>query len=58
LVFRIGHLGSLNDLTLAGTLSGIEMALALGGVPHRRGGIQAALDNLCNLKQADEVKVA
>jgi len=57
-VFRIGHLGSLNDLMLAGTLSGIEMALALGGVPHRRGGIQAALDNLCNLKQADEVKVA
>jgi alanine-glyoxylate transaminase/serine-glyoxylate transaminase/serine-pyruvate transaminase len=58
LVFRIGHLGSLNDLMLAATLSGIEMALALGGVPHRRGGIQAALDNLCNLKQADEVKVA
>jgi alanine-glyoxylate transaminase/serine-glyoxylate transaminase/serine-pyruvate transaminase len=57
-VFRIGHLGSLNDLMLAGTLSGIEMGLALAGVPHRRGGVQAALESLCNQKEADEVKVA
>src|SRR5258708_18444559 len=45
-VFRIGHLGDLNDLTLAGTLSGIEMGLGIAGVPHRRGGINAALDYL------------
>jgi alanine-glyoxylate transaminase / serine-glyoxylate transaminase / serine-pyruvate transaminase len=45
-VFRIGHLGDLNDLTLAGTLSGIEMGLGIAGVPHRRGGIDAALDHL------------
>jgi alanine-glyoxylate transaminase/serine-glyoxylate transaminase/serine-pyruvate transaminase len=45
-VFRIGHLGDLNDLTLAGTLSGIEMGLGIAGVPHQRGGINAALDYL------------
>jgi alanine-glyoxylate transaminase / serine-glyoxylate transaminase / serine-pyruvate transaminase len=45
-VFRIGHLGDFNDLTLAGTLAGVEMGLALAGVPHSRGGLQAALDYL------------
>jgi alanine-glyoxylate transaminase/serine-glyoxylate transaminase/serine-pyruvate transaminase len=45
-VFRIGHLGDLNDLTLAGTLAGVEMGLALAGVPHSRGGVQAAMDYL------------
>jgi len=45
-VFRIGHLGSFNDLMLAGTLSGIEMGLRLAGVPHRSGGVMAALDAL------------
>ena len=45
-VFRIGHLGDFNDLTLAGTLSGVEMALSLAGIPHRRGGVSAALDFL------------
>jgi len=44
--FRIGHLGSFNDLMLAGTLSGIEMGLQLAGVPHKKGGISAALDRL------------
>jgi alanine-glyoxylate transaminase/serine-glyoxylate transaminase/serine-pyruvate transaminase len=50
-VFRIGHLGHFNDLTLAGTLGGVEMGLALAGVPHRRGGTQAALDFLCTTPQ-------
>ena len=45
-VFRIGHLGDFNDLMLAGTLSGIEMGLELAGVPHRRGGVDAALASL------------
>jgi alanine-glyoxylate transaminase/serine-glyoxylate transaminase/serine-pyruvate transaminase len=45
-VFRIGHLGDFNDLMLAGTLSGVEMGLKLAGVPHQRGGVQAALDYL------------
>ena len=45
-VFRIGHLGSFNDLMLAGTLSGVEMGLRLAGVPHRPGGVTAALQSL------------
>ena len=45
-VFRIGHLGDFNDLMLAGTLSGIEMGLHLAGVPHKRGGVDAALASL------------
>jgi len=45
-VFRIGHLGDLNDLTLAGTLAGVEMGLSLAGVPHDKGGVSAALDYL------------
>ena len=45
-VFRIGHLGDFNDLTLMGTLSGVEMGLELAGVPHRKGGAQAAMDFL------------
>ncbi|MCZ6637341.1 MAG: aminotransferase class V-fold PLP-dependent enzyme [Alphaproteobacteria bacterium] len=42
-VFRIGHLGDLNDLTLAGTLAGVEMGLGLAGVPFQTGGVDAAL---------------
>jgi len=45
-VFRIGHLGDFNDLMLAGALAGVEMGLEVAGVPHRRGGVQAALDYL------------
>lgn len=47
-VFRIGHLGDFNDLMLAGTLSGVEMGLELAGVPHSKGGINAALDYLAS----------
>jgi len=43
-VFRIGHLGDTNDLTIVGALAGVEMGLALAGVPHRKGGVQAAMD--------------
>jgi alanine-glyoxylate transaminase / serine-glyoxylate transaminase / serine-pyruvate transaminase len=45
-VFRIGHLGSFNDLTLAGTLCGVEMGLRLAGVPHKEDGVLAALNSL------------
>ena len=45
-VFRIGHLGDFNDLSLIGTLAGVEMGLALAGVPHRPGGVGAALTHL------------
>ncbi|WP_417251315.1 pyridoxal-phosphate-dependent aminotransferase family protein [Castellaniella sp.] len=45
-VFRIGHLGDLNDLTVCGTLAGVEMGLALAGVPHQPGGTRAAMSYL------------
>jgi alanine-glyoxylate transaminase/serine-glyoxylate transaminase/serine-pyruvate transaminase len=45
-VFRIGHLGAFNDLTLMGTLAGVEMGLGLAGVPHKKGGVAAAMDYL------------
>jgi alanine-glyoxylate transaminase/serine-glyoxylate transaminase/serine-pyruvate transaminase len=45
-VFRIGHLGDLNDLMLAGTLSGVEMGLTAAGVPFTAGGVSVALEYL------------
>ena len=42
-VFRIGHLGQCNELVLIGALSGVEMGLAAAGVPHRQGGVDAAM---------------
>ncbi|TAN29115.1 MAG: aminotransferase class V-fold PLP-dependent enzyme [Castellaniella sp.] len=42
-VFRIGHLGDINDLTVCGTLAGVEMGLELAHVPHQKGGVQAAM---------------
>lgn len=45
-VFRIGHLGDFNDLTLIGTLGGVEMGLSLVDVPHRKGGVDAAMGYL------------
>ena len=52
-VFRIGHLGSFNDLMLMGTLAGVEMGLNLAGVPHSKGGAQAAMDYLVNGAKAE-----
>jgi alanine-glyoxylate transaminase/serine-glyoxylate transaminase/serine-pyruvate transaminase len=45
-VFRIGHLGDTNDLTMIGTLAGVEMGLALAGVPIKKTGVAVALDYL------------
>jgi len=45
-IFRIGHLGDFNDLTLVGTLGGVEMGLEIAGVPHQKGGLQRAMDYL------------
>jgi alanine-glyoxylate transaminase / serine-glyoxylate transaminase / serine-pyruvate transaminase len=44
--FRIGHLGDINDGYLMGALATTEMALALAGIPYKKGGVQAALDYL------------
>jgi alanine-glyoxylate transaminase/serine-glyoxylate transaminase/serine-pyruvate transaminase len=51
-VFRIGHLGDINDLTMIGTLAGVEMGLALTKVPHKTGGVQAAMSYLASTSQA------
>lgn len=57
-IFRIGHLGDFNDLTLLGTLSGVEMGLELAGVPHRKGGVQAAIDYLAGAARGVAKKAA
>ncbi len=58
-VFRIGHLGDFNDLTLMGTLSGVEMGLAVTGVPHQKGGVAAAMQYLAECAgKSSAVKIA
>lgn len=42
-IFRIGHLGGINELTLMGALSGVEMGLGLAGAPHQKGGVAQAM---------------
>lgn len=42
-VFRIGHLGDVNDLTIIAALAGVEMSLGITGIPHNRGGVDAAM---------------
>jgi alanine-glyoxylate transaminase/serine-glyoxylate transaminase/serine-pyruvate transaminase len=57
-VFRIGHIGHFNDLMLMGTLSGVEMGLELATVPHRKGGVLAAMEVLTAREAAPMPKVA
>jgi alanine-glyoxylate transaminase / serine-glyoxylate transaminase / serine-pyruvate transaminase len=57
-VFRIGHLGDFNDLTLMGTLAGVEMGLELAGVPMKKEGVQAAMEYLATAAAAPARKVA
>jgi len=52
-IFRIGHLGHFNDLMLCGTLCGVEMGLHRAGIPHRAGGVAAALEFLGALDTAN-----
>lgn len=51
-VFRIGHLGDFNDLTLVGTLAGVGMGLELAGIPHDTGGVTAAMNYLAEAHKA------
>jgi alanine-glyoxylate transaminase/serine-glyoxylate transaminase/serine-pyruvate transaminase len=57
-VFRIGHLGDFNDLTLMGTLCGVEMGLGLAGVPHAKGGADAAMAYLCGESRPAQARAA
>jgi alanine-glyoxylate transaminase/serine-glyoxylate transaminase/serine-pyruvate transaminase len=50
-MFRIGHLGDTNDLTIIATLAGVEMALALAKIPHTPGGVAAAMDHFTKTAQ-------
>jgi alanine-glyoxylate transaminase/serine-glyoxylate transaminase/serine-pyruvate transaminase len=51
-VFRIGHMGDLNEPMVLGTLASIEMALRLNGVPHASGGVNAAIEYLAHEAKA------
>ena len=57
-MFRIGHLGEANDLTLMATLAGCEMGLKLAGVPLAGSGVVAAMDNLAAQKSKPVLKAA
>jgi alanine-glyoxylate transaminase / serine-glyoxylate transaminase / serine-pyruvate transaminase len=50
--FRIGHMGDVNDTMMLGALAATEMALALAGVPHKKGGVQAAIDYVVSTHSA------
>ena len=54
--FRIGHLGDINDGTLIGALGITEMALALAGIPHKKGGVQAAIDYIVSAHAGREAR--
>ena len=45
-VFRIGHLGDFNELMLSGALAGVELGLRKSKIPHKPGGLMAAIDYL------------
>jgi alanine-glyoxylate transaminase/serine-glyoxylate transaminase/serine-pyruvate transaminase len=49
--FRIGHLGDTNDLMLMGALTATEMTLAIAGIPHKKGGVQAAMDYIVSAEK-------
>ncbi|MGY9105104.1 MAG: pyridoxal-phosphate-dependent aminotransferase family protein, partial [Alphaproteobacteria bacterium] len=47
-IFRIGHIGDTNDLTIIAALAGVEMGLELAGISHQKGGVQVAMDYFSN----------
>jgi alanine-glyoxylate transaminase/serine-glyoxylate transaminase/serine-pyruvate transaminase len=52
-VFRIGHMGDLNEPMILGTLASVEMALSIAGIPHGKGGVAAAMESLAAASIAD-----
>jgi alanine-glyoxylate transaminase/serine-glyoxylate transaminase/serine-pyruvate transaminase len=56
--FRIGHLGDTNELTVLGALTGVEMGLALAGVPHKKGGVDAAMAYIAETAKPATAKAA
>ena len=55
-IFRVGHLGHFNTLSLMGTLAGVEMGLVSAGVPVNREGVSAAMAFLLNENKVDELE--
>jgi alanine-glyoxylate transaminase/serine-glyoxylate transaminase/serine-pyruvate transaminase len=56
--FRIAHLGDTNELTVLGALTGVEMALEVAGVPHKKGGVQAAMAYIADSAKLPAAKAA
>ncbi|MFM7084721.1 MAG: pyridoxal-phosphate-dependent aminotransferase family protein [Hyphomicrobium sp.] len=56
--FRIGHLGDTNELTIMGALTGIEMSLAICSIPHKKGGVEAAMEFLENSMKPSKARAA
>jgi len=56
--FRIGHLGDTNDLTILGALTGVEMGLELAGIPHKKGGVAAAMAHITDSVRTPAAKAA
>ncbi len=56
--FRIGHLGDTNELTILGALAGVEMSLGLAGIPHKKGGVDAAMAYFAETAQPAAAKAA
>ncbi len=56
--FRIAHLGDTNELTVLGALTGVEMALELAGIPHKKGGVQAAMAYIADSARPATAKAA
>ena len=52
-LFRIGHMGDLNEPMIVGTLAAVEMAMQIAGIPHGKGGVAAAIDYLASVEPAD-----
>lgn len=56
--FRIGHLGDTNELTVMGALTGVEMGFDLAGVPHKKGGVAAAMSYLAETAKPAKAQAA
>jgi alanine-glyoxylate transaminase/serine-glyoxylate transaminase/serine-pyruvate transaminase len=56
--FRIAHLGDTNELTVLGALTGVEIGLELAGVPHKKGGVLAAMNYIADCAKPQAAKAA
>jgi alanine-glyoxylate transaminase / serine-glyoxylate transaminase / serine-pyruvate transaminase len=43
-------MGDVNEAMLIGALGATEMALSVAGVPHKKGGVQAAMDYIVSAR--------